>query len=362
MSSSQTQGDATAFNTASGKAVSGSGDPSASTSAPPALSFGASQVLYQGAILTLALPLPTIGTNADDIIILVGLNDDTLLGLGGQDTLSGGDGIDLIFGGNGNDVLYGGDRPDFLFGDAGDDTLIGDESDDILYADNEAGINGDGAHHNNLLLGLAGDDTLFGSLGRDSLDGGDGNDVLHLGATGDVLTGGAGADVFQINLQFVPASEERVFASDTIADFSAEQVDVLSFGLTGGILNGVAGPAPLIWRGVMNSPGGVEFGLTLPVGDLGSGFLQAWFIADEAPAIVPGGWLTIDLDSDGLLSEQDFLLRVNMPLDHAANLHLHTTAGSFGGIAGDARDNVLAALTGDSWILALAAATSFWVA
>ena len=275
------------------------------------------------------------------------------MGLGGQDTLSGGDGIDFIFGGTGDDLLHGGNQPDFLFGDAGNDTLIGGQGHDILFADNEGGIAGDSIHHVNLLLGLAGDDTLSGSLGRDSLDGGDGNDVLNLDSSGDFVTGGAGADIFQINLQTSLAGVARPVAADTITDFSADQGDLLIFGLAGGILNGVAGPSPLIWRGIMNTSTGAEFGLPLPVGDLGSGFLQAWFIADVAVQAVPGGWLTIDLDGDGLLGEQDFLLRMNMSLDQAVNLHFHAAAGSFGGIAGDARDDVLVALNEDFWVFGL---------
>ncbi|MFM7611455.1 MAG: calcium-binding protein, partial [Alphaproteobacteria bacterium] len=257
---------------------------------------------------TLAGPFlsPLIGTAADDMITVIGFSDDSLMGLAGHDTLSGGSGIDFIFGGAGNDLLLGGNQPDFLYGDSGNDTLIGGLGHDILFADNESGIAGDDADNVNLLLGLDGDDTLTGSRGSDTLDGGDGNDVLKLDGTGDLLIGGAGADIFQIILQNAPST------ADTIADFSAAQGDLLVFGLSGGMLSGIAGPAPLIWRGIMTTPTGAEFGLSLPVGDLGSGFVQAWFIVDEAPETVPGGWLAIDLDGDGLLGEQDFLLRINM--------------------------------------------------
>jgi Ca2+-binding RTX toxin-like protein len=319
----------------------------------PVGGIGASLALTQGAILASSLISPVIGTDFDDTITILGFTDDSLMGLGGQDTLSGGDGIDFIFGGTGDDLLIGGNQPDFLFGDAGNDTLIGGLGHDILFADNEGGMADDSTHNVNLLLGLAGDDTLFGALGRDSLDGGDGNDVLNLASSGDFVTGGAGADIFQINLQTSPAGVARPVAADTITDFSADQGDLLFLGLTGGILNGVAGPSPLIWRGIMNTSTGAEFGLALPVGDLGSGFLQAWFIADVAVQAVPGGWLTIDLDGDGLLGEQDFLLRMNMSLDQAVNLHFHAGSGSFGGIAGDAHDDVLVALNEDSWVFGL---------
>ena len=353
MPSSQTEASTQLSNTASGKNVSGSSASWAVMGPAPAGGIGASLALAQGAMLASSLNSPVIGTDSDDMITILGFTDDSLMGLGGQDTLSGGDGIDFIFGGSGDDLLHGGNQPDFLFGDAGNDTLIGGQGHDILFADNEGGIAGDSIHNVNLLLGLAGDDTLSGSFGRDSLDGGDGNDVLNLHSSGDFMTGGAGADIFRISVQASPAGVARPVAADTIADFSADQGDILFFGLTEGILNGVAGPAPLIWRGMMNTSTGAEFGLTLPVGDLGSGFLQAWFIADVAVQAALGGWLAIDLDGDGLLGEQDFLLRMNMPVDQAVNLHLYSAAGSFGGIAGDAHDDVLVALNEDSWIFGL---------
>jgi Ca2+-binding RTX toxin-like protein len=290
---------------------------------------------------------PYVGTDADDVITIGGLSDDSLMGLGGQDTLSGGNGIDFIFGGTGSDLLIGGNQPDFLFGDSGNDTLIGGLGHDILFADNDGGVAGDGTDHINLLVGQDGDDTLFGSLGRDTLDGGNDNDVLYLLGTGDFLIGGAGADIFKINLQTAPST------ADTIADFSATQGDLLVFGLSGGMLNGIAGPAPLLWRGILTTPNGAEFGLSLPVGDLGAGFQQAWFIVDEAPETVPGGWFAIDLDGDGVLGDQDFKLRMNMPMDQAIYLHLHAAVGSFGGIAGDGSDDVLTALNEDSWIFGL---------
>jgi Ca2+-binding RTX toxin-like protein len=353
MSSSQTHADTQLLDTTSNSNSSGSSASLAVMGSSLTLGIGAGLAQAQGRILASSSLLPFVGTDDDDVITIPGFTDDSLIGLGGQDTLSGGDGIDFIFGGIGDDLLHGGNQPDFLFGDAGNDTLNGGQSHDILFADNEGSIGGDAAHHVNLLLGLAGDDTLFGSLGRDSLDGGDGNDFLSLDATGDFLTGGADADIFQINLQRSTDAPERLFTADTIADFSSEQGDRLSFGLTGGMLHGIAGPVPLIWRGIMNTSTGVGFGLALPVGDLGTRFMQAWFVADESPQAEPGGWLTIDLDGDGLLGEQDFMLRMNMPLDQAMNLHLFVAAGSFGGIAGDARDDVLFALNEGSWIFGL---------
>jgi Ca2+-binding RTX toxin-like protein len=344
MPSSETGTDAQSSTTASGKNVGDTSISSVATGSSLATDITLNPLLIQGTVLASFFLTPIIGTEGDDEISVIGFGDDTLLGLGGQDTLSGGDGIDIIFGGAGDDLIMGGNLPDFLFGDAGNDTLIGGLGQDILFADNEGGIAGDGADHVNLLLGLDGDDTLFGSRGRDTLDGGNDNDALNLDGTGDFLIGGAGADSFRINLQVAPS------IADTIADFSAEQGDLLVFGLSAGILNGAAGPVPLIWRGIMTTPTGAEFGLALPVGDLGSGFLQAWFIMDEAPETLPGGLLVIDLDGDGVLGGQDFQLRINMPMDQAMNLHFHAAPGSFAGIAGGGGDDILTALDEDSWI------------
>ena len=57
--------------------------------------------------------------------ILVGPEDETLVGTPGPDTLDGGPGFDRLFGGAGNDILLGGTGNDTLRGEQDDDTLTG---------------------------------------------------------------------------------------------------------------------------------------------------------------------------------------------------------------------------------------------
>ena len=151
---------------------------------------------------------------------------DTLSGQDGADTLEGGLGADTLDGGPGDDTLYGddgdpdvtdpGEGDDELYGDAGDDELYGDAGDDELY----------GGADNDELYGDADDDELYGESGDDDLYGGGGDDVLDGGGGADILTGGAGADTF-------------VFAAghgtDTITDFSPEEVDLIDLRALSGI-------------------------------------------------------------------------------------------------------------------------------
>ncbi|MCA3309792.1 MAG: hypothetical protein ING03_10140, partial [Roseomonas sp.] len=233
---------------------------------------------------------PLTGTNANDFISKSGVTDDTLIGLAGHDTLLGFGGIDLLFGGDGNDLLDGGDLADWLYGDSGDDTLHGSDGHDVLYADNQAEGAGDTNNNRNFISGGTGDDILLGAWGKDSLEGNDGNDLLIGGVSGDFLKGGAGADIFLIDLSTSPQSVSNLLSADTIADFSFEDQDVLSFGLAGGVVNIASGPAPLVWSGVMVAPNGPELGLVLPDNGIGLGFVQAWLIASAPSETSSGVW------------------------------------------------------------------------
>ena len=142
---------------------------------------------------------------------------DTLSGQDGSDTLEGGLGADTLDGGAGGDILYGDDGdPDVSDPAEGDDVLYGDAGDDELY----------GGADNDELYGDADDDELYGESGDDDLYGGGGDDVLDGGGGADILTGGAGADTF-------------VFAAghgtDTITDFSPEEVDLIDLRALSGI-------------------------------------------------------------------------------------------------------------------------------
>lgn len=83
------------------------------------------------------------GTPRDDVL-LGGLNDDELNGLGGNDTLyglrfrddlEGGEGDDVIYGGQSIDTLWGGTGDDIIHGGRDQDTMYGGLGHDILYGD-----------------------------------------------------------------------------------------------------------------------------------------------------------------------------------------------------------------------------------
>ena len=162
------------------------------------------------------------GTAGDDVI------DGTYQGDPESDRVDGGDAIivgdvdddDLILGlagndsiaaGDGNDEVYGGADNDTIDGDIGTDTLFGDAGTDTLFG-------GDG---NDTLFGGADSDSLYGGEGADTLEGGSGADVLNGGIGNDSILGGEGSD--QIIL-------DAGFGTDTIDgtdDFGDADVDVL---------------------------------------------------------------------------------------------------------------------------------------
>ncbi|MBE9061110.1 S-layer family protein [cf. Phormidesmis sp. LEGE 11477] len=152
-----------------------------------------------------------IGTDDDDTLI-TGDEENTLFGLGGNDFLDGGNGKDTIFGGDDGDRLIGGPGKDTLFGEQGFDTLDGGDGDDFLDGGNGkdtliggkgrdtlfGGIGKDtifGGDDGDRLIGGPGKDTLFGEQGFDTLDGGDGDDFLDGGNGKDTLIGGKGRDM-----------------------------------------------------------------------------------------------------------------------------------------------------------------------
>jgi Ca2+-binding RTX toxin-like protein len=179
--------------------------------------------------------LVTLGLGNDTAV--TGSAADNVSGNDGADRISTGAGDDKLFGNNGDDALDGGAGRDTLTGLAGADVLVGGAGTDIVnyvgsadlgitiddVADDGAAGEGDdvrtdveevqgsggddtivgsnlatvtnrllGGSGDDTLLGLGGRDLLFGQNGNDTLLGGDGLDQLD-GATGaDVMTGGAG--------------------------------------------------------------------------------------------------------------------------------------------------------------------------
>ena len=143
-----------------------------------------------------------IGTDGDDTLI-GGRGRNTLFGLAGNDFLDGGNGRDFLFGGDDGDILIGGRGKDALFGEQGFDTLDGGNGKDLL----------DGGNGKDILTGGSGNDILLGGVGKDTLIGGKGDDIL---------TGGTGKDTFVLALGD---------GTDTITDFSAQDL----IGLAGGL-------------------------------------------------------------------------------------------------------------------------------
>jgi Ca2+-binding RTX toxin-like protein len=180
------------------------------------------------------------GTAGDDVI------DGTYQGDPESDRVDGGDAIivgdvdddDLILGlagndsiaaGDGNDEVYGGADNDTVDGDIGTDTLFGDAGTDTLFG-------GDG---NDTLFGGADSDSLYGGEGADTLEGGSGADVLNGGIGNDSILGGEGSD--QIIL-------DAGFGTDTIDgtdDFGDADVDVLdASSITTSVTLDLSGPVP----------------------------------------------------------------------------------------------------------------------
>ena len=142
-----------------------------------------------------------VGTEFGDYVY-GNVEDNLILGNGGDDELYGSYGYDVIFGGDGNDLIKGGYNDDSLYGGIGNDTIEGDGSDDLIHGefgdDTLFGENGDdrlfGGDGNDFVDGGSREDTLYGGIGNDFLDGGSGNDTVFGGVGDDTVTGGTGND------------------------------------------------------------------------------------------------------------------------------------------------------------------------
>ncbi|WP_278246399.1 calcium-binding protein, partial [Catonella morbi] len=124
-------------------------------------------------------------------------------------TTTGSEGSEYISGFNDqDDIINGLAGNDSIYGYAGNDSLYGGEGDDSLYAD----------VGNDVLIGGAGDDTLVGGEGEDILDGGAGNDKLYGGNSNGYSVGGNDTYIFG-----------RGYGVDTIrdADTTEGNLDVI---------------------------------------------------------------------------------------------------------------------------------------
>lgn len=125
------------------------------------------------------VPVPILGTSANNTLIGRANFINLIGGLAGNDKISGGKFADQLYGHSGNDTLNAGAGAgaDTIDGGLGNDSLIGG-------AGNDRGLGG------------AGNDRLFGQDGNDRLYGQSGNDVLFGGSGSDLLYGGSGHDSF----------------------------------------------------------------------------------------------------------------------------------------------------------------------
>ncbi|EDX85499.1 type I secretion target GGXGXDXXX repeat protein domain protein [Synechococcus sp. PCC 7335] len=160
------------------------------------------KVREEGTPVEEALPGTRYGTDWDDMLIGT-RRKNIFFGQAGNDFLEGGNGKDVLFGGDDRDILIGGRSNDTLFGEQGFDTLSGGSGNDLLNGGNGKDILSGGAD-NDTLIGEAGKDTLIGDRGK------------------DMLTGGAGEDTFVLALGE---------GTDTITDFSSEDLIGLANGL-----------------------------------------------------------------------------------------------------------------------------------
>lgn len=150
---------------------------------------------FEGAGQSPDLYAPTPYRSSDHDPVIVGMNLSSPI-----TTTNGGNGNDTLNGASGRDQINGGNRNDSLSGGNGNDTLNGGNGNDIL----------------------------LGQVSNDNLIGGNGDDVLYGGLGNDTLLGGRGADRFMI----APGN-----GTDTISDFTNQDLICLPEGLSFGQLS-----------------------------------------------------------------------------------------------------------------------------
>jgi hypothetical protein len=302
----------------------------------------------------------------EQLQLVLGQGDDSVLGLAGADTLNGFHGNDTLSGAGGNDYLNGDIGNDVLRGGRGSDSLQGLDGHDKLFGDDGADRL-DGFRGNDTLYGGNGDDTLNGRFDRDTLYGDAGNDTFVMDGTGDQAFGGAGTDTVQSSISFTLAPDASIenltlTGADTINGYGNQVANRITGnskentirGGEGGDTISVGGDDRedvLIIRNAAESMGstydrilgfdadsedridliGVSVGSTGTVsgGRLSSTSLQADLAAALNPVLTPGGsvqaylfdpssgdlnvaghrFLVVDLDNNGSFqSSQDLII------------------------------------------------------
>ncbi len=133
-----------------------------------------------------------VGTQGDDVIVILGGGRDRIHARGGDDIICGGSGHNTIIGGSGDDLIDGGNGSDFISGGTGDDRIIGGNGSDILFGE-DGNDHLDGGAGNDTLFGQDGDDFLFGdaidgSTGRRNIDSGDGGSEFDICVNVETIT------------------------------------------------------------------------------------------------------------------------------------------------------------------------------
>src|SRR3954447_20815295 len=208
------------------------------------------------------------------------------VGTTGNNNHSGSGGADYMYGDAGNDTFSGNGGIDFLRGSVGDDHLYGGSGNDFL----------DGGENNDVARGDGGNDILVGLTGNDNLDGGTGNDDIFGGPGRDVLHGGAGADKFV----FISTADSPASAHDQITDFSLSSGDTIDLSSIHNF--------SFIGKGAFTAPWQVREGTagghgTVEVNTSGSS----------------GAEMVIDLNGNGTLTANDFILSGGVTSDNATH-------------------------------------------
>lgn len=114
-------------------------------------------------------------------------------GLHGDDIILGYIYDDIIHGNEDNDIIHGGKGNDSITGDDGYDSLYGDEGNDHIDGGNGVDVI-DGGEGDDILNGNNDDDIIRGGSGNDRISGGEGGDYLYGENGNDYLNGDRGRD------------------------------------------------------------------------------------------------------------------------------------------------------------------------
>ena len=163
-----------------------------------------------GALASVALAQPFVGTDGDDVITGTERHD-YMAGRKGNDTLNALGRGDLLLGGSGNDTINTGDGNDLAFGGPDNDTVNGELGNDRMFANRGVDVVTGGPGNDHLWARAPFDVTGEPNEPADTLDGGEGNDVFHVrDGEADNVTCGAGYDVVRADRKDVVAADCEV--------------------------------------------------------------------------------------------------------------------------------------------------------